>query len=248
MAEGDEGRRRDDDGQRVVPADEVSKIVSEAVNRATSPLKDQITSLETKVNASVQTNKETTQYTRAQLAAAVENEKISQAEADAIFDKQQDQRVQDTTISIINQNTQEQRIQGNIDKYKEFDADLNDSTSDAYRQVASEVAEQCQLLNLEAPTLALELNALKSVYGPVSRLKPNQRDRQTHQDISTNEGNDKPGDVTLNDDGSPKGLSKDEKIYYQDLINKKIYSDWKQVEEEMKHADSRLRNRVAGRS
>ena len=248
MAEDKGGRDKDAHGQRVVPADEVSQIVSDAVNRATAPLKNQIESLELKANQPVET-KETKQYTRAQLNTAVSNEQISQAEADAIWDKQSEKRTTETTINLINQSTQEQRVQSEIDKYKAFEPDLCDRNSDAFQKVFNEVTEQCQLLGLGAPTLAVELNALKSLYGPSQRLKkPEQRDRQTHQDTTMNNGDNKPGKVQLNDDGSPKGLTSDERTYYQDLISKRIYTGWDQVTKEMEYADKQLRGRVAGRN
>lgn len=248
MADGDGGRDRDDNGQRVVPADEVSQIVSNAVNRATAPLKDQIANLESKA-ANPNPPKEDKVYTRAQLNAAVADERITQAEADAIWDKQQEKRNTDTTIQLINQSRNDDKIQVEIDKYKAFDPDLDERTSDAYTKVALEVQEQCRLLGIQQPTLAVELNALKTIYGPANRLKnPQQKDRQAHQDTVTNDGDDKPKKVEVNDDGSPVGLTKDERAYYQDLINKGIYRDWNDVAKEMGHADQQLRQRTSARN
>lgn len=248
MADDDKGRGRDDQGQRLVPADEVSKIVSDAVNRATAPLKTQLESLELKSNQPVKTE-DTKQYTRTQLSSAVANEDISQIEADSIWDKQLEKRATDTTINLINQSAQEQRVQSEIEKYKIFDSELNDRNSDSFQKVKNEVEDQCNLLGIPQPTLAVELNALKSLYGPSQRLKkPEQRDRETHQDTTTNDTGKTPMKVELNDDRSPKGLTKDEKIYYQDLISKRVYKDWDQVVDEQKHADRQLRERVAGRT
>ena len=232
---------------KTADADEVSKIVSEAVNRVSAPLKTQIENLELKLNQPAKTE-DTKQYTRAQLTSAVTNEKISQSEADAIWDKQLEKRTTDTTLNLIHQSTQEQKIQLEIDKYTIFDPDLTDRSSIAFQNVKNEVEDQCQLLNISQVTLAVELNALKALYGPSQRLKKlEQRERETHQDTTTNDSGEKSMKVELNDDSSPEGLSKDEKIYYQDLINEGIYTSWKAVVDEMKYANPRIRSNAAAR-
>ena len=97
---------------------------------------------------------------------------------------------------------------------------------------------------LSAVLDALSEFALKAVYGSIESLRASKRskpDFETHAVIGGAGGS---GLESVK--GSNIKLSRDEKRYYEDLISRGLYKDWKAVEEELKYANPALRARHAG--
>lgn len=237
---------------------DISKTIQDAVSKATEPLTGKIGELESQLKQSAPKKEKPQRFTRQQLSAAVESERISQAEADAIWDRQQDEvldeRVDTKVTDIMNQTHLATTVNSKIDVYLEKIPDLKNKESDAFKKVQSEVVELMKIQGVTKPTLAHEYQALRTLYGPPEALQSvntQSRDRETQQDFHTqgdavNFKNEK-GDVQFNQDGSVKGLPKDVHNYYKDLISKGIYSDWKSVADELKYADMDLVKRSAAR-
>lgn len=189
-------------------------------------------------------------YTRAQLDAFVEEGRITQSQADAINDTQQQLSVkkvaQTAAQEYVQQAMHDNRVGGDIARYKQAIPEMSNSDSAAFKRVASEFAV---LRDFGSPdSIMTELMALRSCFGALDLLeKANvnqepQRDRQ--QDTAGGQGN---GESAGNKDGNkgdpgqaPSNLTADENRYYTDLVGKGIYRDWNAVRKEMefkgKHA------------
>ena len=251
MAEGDKGRERDESGQRVVPASEVANIVSERLNSEREKHDREIAKLREEIAESRKAPPKT--YNRAELEELVGKGRLTKEQANEIHDKQLEQRVAGTVVNkvseLMTEQTRDSGIQSQIDQYKSFDAELNSPGSPAYKKVQDEVKHLMNIQGIDKPSKAMELVALRTVYGPAERLKEintNELDRSTHQDVRTG-GQMKHGEHK-DADTPPNYLSADEKKYYGDLISKGIYTDWTAVHEEQKFANPGLRARAQARN
>lgn len=249
-ADGD-GRSPGDKGgeEDRLSKEEVSKLLSQRINENNERWQKQVDELKQQLETKSEPKKV---YSRAELNAAVESGKITEAEAQSIFDRQQQQQTEDAAkkaaTETITEITQTSKIQASIDKYTAFDPGLLEEGSDSRRRIESEIRAQMGIFNQTKATLATELAALRAVYGPEDRLTTTQRkDRETHQD--TNTGTDNDVEIKLNKDGSIKGMSKREKDYYQNMIDKGYYKDMKEVAEKIqKFGNQGIRKRAAARS
>lgn len=254
------GSENDDPGQRPIPANEVNEIVSNRVNEVNAKHAEETGRLQGQIDVLTQQSKQTTQpqqktYSRAELNAAVTEGKISQDEADQIVDKQLTTQITaDVTDNLTQQGTENSR-QVMINSYVSHDPDIATPGTDARKRVEAEVRAQLELSGDHTATLRHEVLALRAIYGDVNKLgKVNTKpeDRETHMDTlqsSNDSGSDKKqsSQIKVDDSGNITGLARDEKAYYQDLINKGVYRDWKAVEVEMKFSDAALRQRAGAR-
>lgn len=189
-------------------------------------------------------NGEGQEYTRAQLLAAVEEGQVSQAQADEIWERQIERRVERKMgEEIERRSVQSQRstlVTSELNRYKSAVPELLEDGSDVRQRVESEYTFLLSTgLN---PGLETELAAVRAVLGPADRLKanPGARRQETHQE--TGYGSDS---GTGGKDRSFKDrLSPSYRAYYDDQIRKGRYKNWKAVEDELKHADPHKRERI----
>jgi len=189
-------------------------------------------------------------YSRAQLEQAVEQAKITQAEADALWDAQQarqtEKLVKETVHNTIQQTQQLSAVETRINEYAAIKPDvLKEGTPERERVKA----QYDYLVSIGQPkTRSTELAALGMVFGSIEALKAAHsasRDEETHMEI----GGGSPGS---NGGGSADGpktkLSARERAHYQALIDRGIYTGWEQVDDEMKFANSRVRQSARARA
>lgn len=229
---------------------EMSKTVSARVNEVTATLTakhdQEIDELKQKFESLKDKPKV---YTRAELNALVADSKITDAEGQAIFDRQQSEATQEvaakTAADTVTELHQTNKIQNSIAKYTNFDPELLANGSDSRMRIEKEIQKLMGIYNQSKVTLSTELAALNAVYGDEDKLnaKLEEHERETHQDSATGGGSD----LTLNKDGWPKGLSTREKKYYQKHIDAGRMT-MKQVAEEQEHANSGIRKRAAARA
>lgn len=256
---GEGGQGSDDPGQRFIPANEVNEIVSKRVNEVTSKFTEKMARMEGELDAyakqSAKPQQEDKIYTRAELNAFVNDGKLTQDEADNVVDKQLRKQVTADVTKNMTLQGKENAQQTMINDYIAHDPDIAIPGTDARNRIEGEVRAQLELSGDTEATLRHEVLALRAIYGDVKNLtqvnlNPEQRD--THMDTMTGgdggSGHTKQSSaIKVDDSGNITGLSRDEKSYYQDLINKGTYSGWAAVAEEMKYADTALRQRVGSR-
>ena len=238
----------DDQGQeRRYSEEDVSKILSEKigarVNEVTQNFKSKISDLEAKVNQAPAPRK----YTRAELNTAVKEGKIGESEAQSIFDKQQEQdieeRAQQTAERVISQQNQQTKIQSSIDAYTNFDPDLMVEGTDARSRISNEVQAQMSIFGQKEATLATELAALRAVYGPEEGLsKGKEHRRESHQESFG--GSD--GQSKSSSSGWSKDITSRQRDHYQRMMDMgQITMD--QVKDEIKFYDKDVARRAASR-
>lgn len=251
-ADGEEGLV-DDKGQRLVPASKVSETISKRVNEVTARFAEKEAALQRQIDElkaqSNPANKPAPVYTREQLTAAVEAGKMTQAQANTVWDRQQQRLITETAANtaadLVNKTQREARLQSTIDKYAEkFPDILKPGTADR-QKVAEEVAVQQRDFGLQG--IDAEVAALRVVFGRENTLRfdTKERDRRGHEDTMGGSGGSGSGDA---DPDMPKDLTPRERKYYQDRIERGLYKGWKDVKEELKYVNTDQRKRRAARA
>lgn len=228
----DEGRDRDKEGQRLVPAEEVSQIIETRINANNAKHDTEMSHLRGQLDTLVNQSKpQKKTYTLPELEKGVADNTITQTEANTIWRKQEREEDHELIVNTINQAVQGEArntaVQSQIDKYLEVIPDLK-SESQARRNVQSEIDTQMLNSGLSKANLGLELNALRTLYGPAETLgSTEQHDRQSDQEIGGGgEGNNPPSG------GLFKNATPLQKEYYTEQMNKGNYTK-EQVEKEL---------------
>ena len=165
------------------------------------------------------------QYTRADLDAAVAKGTIGQAQADAIWEAQTEERltrkIEEKVTAQIESRERTGSVAAEMARYKELVPDLADDKS--------EITERCgrvyqRLIARGLPASnATALAAVEQVCGPLDALEAAKTKgrRDTHEETGSGSGQ------RANDESSPiKGLSNRMREHYASQIAKKVYSSW----------------------
>lgn len=175
------------------------------------------------------------EYSKSELLAAVKAGSLSQADADAIYERQYADKIKrEATAEIEAKFTQrmtDAEALNAIGQYRETVPELAAKGSDAWNKVK---AIYDRMVGRGAPeTYATELSALEAAYGEAGKLKQaKQGQRETIEEGSGGSGGDT--GTGINKDGTPKGLSARERAHYSKLIDRGIYKGWADVESERK--------------
>ena len=190
-------------------------------------------------------------YTRSQLEAAVDGGKITKAEADAIWDTQNQRQTQrlvaDTVKSVIQETTQQATVESRIEEYTRLRPEVLKQDS----QDRARVKQQYDyLVSIGQPaTKSTELAALGMVFGSLDALKAAQaatRDDETLMDVGG--GTPPAAGGADGGDGPKTKLSARERAHYQKLIDKGMYRSWADVDKEMEYANARVRQNARARA
>ena len=231
-------------------------IPKERFDEATNKLKDENTRLSndlTRLGEQVKSLQTTSKpkdetpaiYTRAQLREYVENEQITQEQADTIWDRQveisTDQKIS-VAVSAVSVDTNEklsvQSLAGSIDEYIKILPDLGEDNSDNRKKVSKEYNSLSRIIGLpKAGTdkdLKLQVAALERAFGPVEKLreklKSESDNRETMESLG---GGEREESSEAPKKGALKNLSVEKKSYYQKGIDNGRYKDWDAVKEEL---------------
>lgn len=244
-------------------AEEVERKASDA---KASKLETELAELRGRFEQSQADNKpKPKEHSRAELQTAVAEGRLTEAEAETILDDQRDRKLQESVretvtdhddqrdrqlreiireevAGTVEDQTRSQKVGSDIERYTEAIPEISQDGSDARNRLAREYQ---QLQSLGMPDSgATELAALRNVFGPPEGLKPQQGERETHQET----GGSGESDETLRADGIPKGLTARERAFYSERVGPgKLYPDWKAVEDEQKFANPNLRKRMGAR-
>jgi hypothetical protein len=185
-------------------------------------------------------------YTRVELQKFVDEGKISQVDANSLWDKQTEANILanvDAKLDArLKQDSQAVAVKAQVDRYKELVPDMMVLDSEARRKVDAEFQT---LVDLGQPNdkadggLTTELLALRNVFGPAEALQRSRAELQTHQESGARGGDFSSSDGGLTKDGWPKGLSERQRAHYDEQIRKGIYKS--------KEAVIAMHNRVAKR-
>ena len=168
-------------------------------------------------------------YTRAQLRAAVEEGKITEAEMDAVIERQMEEKITDKLSKQLNEDRKVEAASQAADvlmrRYKAAVPDLLDKSTDTFGKVKKEF-QALLALGYDSNDLRTELLAVKAAIGDIDALekKPKERDRETHQETGGRDA--EAPDVDRRTDGIPKGLSGAQRQHYQRLIDNGMYKGW----------------------
>jgi len=255
--DGGSGGSEGQPGQGFRPPEDGSWIprerANEMVQSAVSPLREELAELRGRVEGrdqQSQNQQQPTRYTKPQLDQFVNDGRITQAQADDIWEQQRqretEQLIDQTVASRLTEHEQTTRVVSDINAYKELVPDLMNDASDDRAKVRREYDYLVSIGQPKGKTT--ELVALKQVYGPVenlrARLKSNSGSYEHHEDAGGGHAG-YPASQQQPKDGAPAELSAAQRAYYGDLIQKGMYKDWAAVKEELKFADKRRAGRGA---
>lgn len=227
-----------------ITPEQAQAMIAEAVEKATAPLAQALAAAAARPAPAAEAPPAPPApvYTRTQLDQAVSENKITAAEANALWDRQQQEQtaklVKDTVREAVTDVGRANEVTSRIAEYTALKPEVLKEGSPERARVKQQFD---YLVSIGQPaTKATELVALGMIYGQLDTLKAahsTTRDEETHQEV----GGGAPSNVG---EPAPKlKLSKDEKRYYGDLISKGIYSGWDAVAEELKFASARVRSR-----
>lgn len=192
------------------------------------------------------------ELTPAELRQAVAEGRLSEDEAEQIRDRQRERRINtrideavENTVAVRDLNT---RVNGEIGRYKAAIPDLNDKASAAYAKLQGEFDNLVGLGNDPRETRT-QLMAARAAFGDIAKLETaaSAEERETHQETGGGSpGGDGGGGGS--DDAWPKDTTAAQKRYYNDLINKGIYTREKAVAELKRGAERKKHRAAAQRS
>lgn len=228
--------------------------MNEAVGKAVAPLQQRVEQLiasQAQLEQQIQTQetapkKDEVVYTLAELRTAVADEKISQAQADAIYDQQSQKSIKSQVDSSIkahlDQSDAKRLVDDQLNEYMKLLPDLLKEGSDARTKVATEYNRLATTFGMpvakSVDDTKLQVAACQVAFGEIEQLRQakardvTNENRDTHQEFDGN-GQDQ---STEGDQKVMKKLDSRQRKYYQGMIDKKFYKDWKEVDEELKFA------------
>jgi len=184
-------------------------------------------------------------YTRQQLRDFVENEQLTQDQADQIWDRQvelaNDAKI-DAAVARVTNSTDEklssQRVLDRINEFVKILPDIQEDGSDNREKVRREYSALAGVLGEPEKgsdqALKMQLAALERAFGSEDKLREQIRsqsdDRETMESLG---GGDPDETVSTPKTGKLKNLSADKRAYYQRGIDQGRYKDWDEVEAEL---------------
>lgn len=212
------------DGKTFVPPKDGSWVPRDRLNAVSSQLKE----LRAELQALKAPSKPKPNFSKAELRKAVEEGKLSEDQAEAVWERQTEERIAERLTQDLAVHSQKTAAARTIAEYEAIDPALADEDSDLRHRV---VDEYKSLLDLGSPNSeATMVAALRAVCGSVDTFKRSKaakkgRVLESHDEY---EAGDDLGETGAN--GKPK-LSKAERSYYAPLVQRGMYRDWKEVEE-----------------
>ncbi len=164
----------------------------------------------------------------AELQQAVDEQRMTAAEAEAIRDRQMERRVEAKVSKRVEQQTEVQaianRTSAELDRYTKAIPALGDQSSAEFEKVKGEFNYQVSL-GMPADKRT-ELLAVRAAFGDVSKLEKigDPAPPESHQE--TGGGRD-PGADGARSDSWPKDMPAKHRKYYDSQINKGILADRK---------------------
>ncbi len=221
MDENTSDSANEDEGNesRKVPLEalEAERTLRQASDDRNRVLERETAELRGRVDGLSASREEVKEMTRTEITAALQNDQITQAEADRMLDDQATRRAEtiarETAEKTVETATRKGMLTEEVKRYTDLVPEVLTEGSDARAKVQQEYN---YLTALGQPaTLETELMALRSVYGPPDRLSSTARKaRETHQEIGNGEDTEETGSSKW-----PKGMNKRFKDHYKGQVD-----------------------------
>lgn len=191
-----------------------------------------------KFKAEKQKQAETPPPTRAELLAHVEKGDITQAQADAIWEKQVvDKASAAATNAAKNEserNESTRKVTSRLLEYKELLPDVWIPGTAAAEAAQKEYRE---MVAMGSPAgMVTELAAIRAAFGTLEVLRASKSSQSNSSESHQETGGSKPSGESSTKDGPPKGISDRMKAHYQKQIDTGRLKDWAAAKEELKYA------------
>ena len=183
------------------------------------------------------------QFTRQQLSAAVESGEITQTEADAVIERQMEERIVTRQAATARETAGVDAQQRELGAYQSAVPELMLDDSPTFKQVAQQLAYLQTVLGYPENT-ATRLAAVQAVLGPLHSLRSSVAvvtAPDTRSEGGSGSGNAQP-------DRKPDRrteLTAEQTTDYGELIRQGVYKDWDQVHAELAEAKERKTGRIA---
>jgi len=213
---------------------DVEKAFAARLKSATSKYDERIEDLEARlqqereerIRLEASTPKKEETYTREELLDMVAEEKITQLQADKLWEEQIEAKVTERVLGKVSQFDSSRQINHDLKEYKRLKPGIARNGSEEREKVAEEYR---YLLSIGLPDdVKTELTAVRNVFGPVDKLEK-KIELETHQETGGGEEPLKKEHKVL------KGMDQRQKDYYAARIGT-IYKDWDEVEKELNYS------------
>lgn len=162
------------------------------------------------------------QYSRAELKSLVDEGKLSEDQAETLWERQVESRLQKKLEKSMIERSTTEKLNGTVShlltQYKTEIPDLENRESEAWKSVEKEYRFLVETLG-EPPTVATEVKACRAIFGPVDTIKNRTKgSRETHKDT----GSDGDDSVQV---GANK-ISNRLREHYSKMIERGQYKSW----------------------
>ena len=180
---------------------------------------------------------------RAELKLLVDDGKITQDAADAIWEKQiyetAERKAETKAVAVVAGQQRDLMVRQQLKEYRDL---VPAAWEVGAKERAKVEREYKALVALGLPeNQVTDVAALRAALGDpevirASRSTGKNGPGEAHVEVG---GGERPGEGTADADGKPKGLTPREEAHYQNLINRGVVKDWKAVTEERKFAKAK---------
>jgi len=181
--------------------------------------------------------------TRAELLAMVDRGDLTQAQADALWEKQLTERVKREAAAEVGAalgvQDRTRRVEAVLAEYREVVGDAWVEGTKERAKVAAEFKHLVEVLGYP-PTKETEAAALRAAFGDVAALRASKSAKAGSSETHAETGGSKPSGEGGSKD-PVKALDARQRAYYQRGIDNGRYRDWDAVREELKFARSRAK-------
>jgi len=241
--------KKDRDEEETIPRSRLVAALKDQETRLTA----QITALTAEVAKSKEKPVEKPrEVSRAELLAAVDDGKMSLAQADQVWEKQITERAIERATAaaseVVNQRDARRRIDEDLRRYKEAVPAAWREGTDERARVAEEYRH---LLSIGMPEATeTELAALRAVYGPIEKIQKgrSKSERSVEAEEQSGGGGEEGGSKKSGSNyAMVKTLSARQREHYEGQIKAGRYAGWAAVEEELKYANKDVLRRNGAR-
>lgn len=204
------------------------------------------------IAAPVDAPKPTRVLTKPDLDQLVLEGKVSQSEADRLWEKQIETNATNAAVERISSQTRAKELEDKADeaaaRYRAVRPSIWDTSSPDRQKLQAEF-DRLVSEGADGSNPMTQIHAMEAAFGKVEFLeaaKHGQPGHETHVEMGG--GGAAPAiDTGENQDGSPRGLTKKERSHYKGMISKGYFKDWNDpnLKAELKHRNPERAQRLA---
>ena len=232
---GDGDQETDDKSDKMIPESRLKAALKDQGEKHAAEIETLKTGFEqriTKLENPPAPAKEEETFTRAELKKLVEDEHITQEQADLKWDAQLEakfeKKAQKVSEGVVNEKQLSQKVENEIDRYVALKPDISKEGTETRNKIKREFKFLVKMGD-SATSMATELKAIRAVLGPIEALElagSGKTSHDSHEETGGEGGGGEGGGKKFED-----SLSDRKRKYYQGMIDKGLYKDWKEVKE-----------------